>query len=133
MHTTENESPFGSIIYAYTREQAIEDGTLVAVDLKTAREAGIKFPVALTAAVWTSCVEWNSARLGTSQDESGRLWDVVWMAAHAMRKASGSECEVKLYVRAPGRERPTLRTLKCVCGPGDDLEPVITIMLPDED
>jgi hypothetical protein len=42
----------------------------------------------------------------------------------------------KLYVRNHNRERLTSRdlvTLKAVCGPGDTPEPVITIMLPDED
>ncbi len=30
-----------------------------------------------------------------------------------------------------GQKRPV--QLKAVCGPGDDGEPVITVMLPDED
>ena len=44
------------IIYAYTRAQAIEDGELVDVS-ETARESGIKFPVAVTRAVWAKYVE----------------------------------------------------------------------------
>ena len=39
------------IIYPYTRAQALEDGVLVDVS-EIAKEAGIKFPVALTAAVY---------------------------------------------------------------------------------
>lgn len=135
MHTHEDDedgSPFGSIISRYTREMAIDDGTLVEVPRETTREVGIKFPVALTAAAWTECVEWP-ARLGTEQSESGRLWDVLWMMRGPMRAAQGSEVLFQLYVRAPGKEAPTLRTLKAVCGPGDDLEPVITVMLPEED
>ena len=46
---------FGEVISAYTRAQAIEDGILVDVS-ETAREAGIRYPVALTRAVWESCV-----------------------------------------------------------------------------
>jgi hypothetical protein len=30
------------------------------------------------------------------------------------------------------KRRKTI-TLKATCGPGDDLEPVITVMFPDED
>jgi len=30
-------------------------------------------------------------------------------------------------------KQPRAVTLKAVCGPGDNLEPVITIMTPDED
>ena len=42
---------FGDVIYQYTRAQAIEDGVLIDVS-ETAREAGITFPTAVTAAVW---------------------------------------------------------------------------------
>ena len=40
------------LIHQYTRADAIRDGALIDVSA-TAREAGFKFPVALTAAVWT--------------------------------------------------------------------------------
>ena len=43
MNTNQNESPFGEIIYSYTRAQAVADGVQVEVT-KTAQEAGIKFP-----------------------------------------------------------------------------------------
>ncbi len=48
--------PFGPVIYAYTRAQALEDGGQVDVS-ETAREAGIRFPVYLTRAVWNAYVE----------------------------------------------------------------------------
>jgi hypothetical protein len=39
-----------------------------------------------------------------------------------------------LHVRNDSRERtPPLVRLKAVCGPGDDGEPVLTVMRPDED
>ena len=50
-----NNSTFGDVIYQYTRAQAIEDGILIDVT-ETAREAGITFPTAVTAAVWERCV-----------------------------------------------------------------------------
>ncbi|HWN97494.1 MAG TPA: hypothetical protein VNT99_20865 [Methylomirabilota bacterium] len=40
--------PFGPVIYSYTRSQAVADGLQVEVS-KTAREAGISFPVFLNA------------------------------------------------------------------------------------
>jgi hypothetical protein len=43
------------LIHAYTRADAIRDGVLIDVSA-VAREAGFKFPVALTAAVWERCV-----------------------------------------------------------------------------
>jgi Family of unknown function (DUF6573) len=42
-------------VHRYTRAQAIEDGVLIDVSA-TAREAGIRYPVALTSAVWGRCV-----------------------------------------------------------------------------
>ena len=100
----------------------------------TAKEAGIRFPVALTAAVYGQCVEVPEGITG--QDEAGRLWDVLWMFRCAAAKFDGSTLLFKLYVRNHNRERLDSRdlvTLKAECGPGDDGEPVLTIMLPDED
>jgi hypothetical protein len=37
-----------------------------------------------------------------------------------------------LYVRNDN-DRPKLVTLKAVCGPSDELEPTITVMLTEED
>ena len=47
--------PFGPVIYAYTRAQALADGFQVEVT-KTAAEAGIKFPVFLTRSVFAKFV-----------------------------------------------------------------------------
>ena len=124
---------FGEVISSYSRAQAIGDGVLVDVSA-TAKEAGIKFPVALTSTVWGQYVEVPE---GVScQDETGRLWDILWMFRCAAAKFDGSTLLFKLYVRNHNRERLNSRdlvTLKAVCGPGDDGEPVVTIMLPDED
>ncbi len=46
-----SETPFGEAVYAYTRAQAIADGYQVEIT-KTAKEAGIKFPVFLTRTVF---------------------------------------------------------------------------------
>jgi hypothetical protein len=121
------------VIYAYTRAQAIEDGVLVDVS-ETAREAGIKFPVALTRAVWVNYVEVPEGVV--AQDESGRLWDILWMLRCQIRRSQGDTLHFQLYLRNHNRERLTRRdlvTLRAVCGPGDNGEPVVTIMLQDED
>ena len=121
------------VISSYTRAQALEDGVLVDVS-ETAREAGIKFPVALTRAVWANYVEVSEGVV--AQDESGRLWDILWMLRCQISRSQGDTLHFQLYVRNHNREQLTRRdlvTLKAICGPGDDAEPVITIMLPDED
>lgn len=128
---------FGEVIYRYTRAQAIEDGVLVDVS-ETAREAGFRWPVAMTSAAWADCVAWSEEdnHRQVYQDESGRLWDVLWMAFVAIRSApGGTQLEYQLYrVPRDGKSvEARLTSLKLLCGPGDAGEPVVTIMLPGED
>ena len=128
------------VISRYTRAQAIEDGLLVDVT-ETAREAGWRFPVALTAAVVDQCVTWTEddarKKPRVYQDERGRLWDVVSMGAFFARMPVNRRCDGFLYpltvVPRPGYGRERKRRLKCTVGPGDTPEPVVTILLPDED
>ncbi|WP_438006412.1 DUF6573 family protein [Sorangium sp. So ce321] len=120
------------VIEAYTRAQAIADGTLVDVT-STAREMGIKLPVAVTHSVWNRYVVLTPAALRARNDERGRLWDVLWMfRAAALRAPEANETIFSLYV-VTDSAKPSLMELKAVCGPGDHAEPVITIMLPEED
>jgi hypothetical protein len=104
-----------------------------------AQEAGFKWPVAITADAWADCVAWteDDSDKQVHQDESGRLWDVLFMASCAIRSAShsGDRLPFQLYrVPRDGRSMEAeLTTLKLIVGPGDQGEPVITILLPDED
>jgi hypothetical protein len=127
---------FGEPIHIYTRRQALEDGYLVDVTT-TAQEAGFRVPVAITQAAWANCVAWTEedSQRQVYQDEAGRLWDVLWMASLAARRGSGERLAFQLY-RVPrgGRGvRPRLVSLHLVIGPGDQGEPVITILMPNED
>ncbi len=76
------------IIHHYSRAQALADGVLIAADASAAREAGFRVPVALTSAVWEDCVAWSEADSDRQvpQDESGRLWDVLFMSRSAIRR-----------------------------------------------
>lgn len=123
------------LIHAYTRAEAIRDGVLIDVT-DIARDAGFKVPVAVTSAVWDDCVAWTeetaARKPGTGQDENGRLWDVVYMASVYARTANGNESRimVSLY-RVPVYGTSVLPEpvrLAMVIGPGDNGEPVITIM-----
>jgi len=132
------ESFFGEVISTYTRAQAIEDGVLIDTG-SMAQEAGFKWPVAVTSAAWADCIAWteDDSDKQVYQDQSGRLWDVLFMASHAIRQGSGSGDRLlfKLYrVRRDGYSKEAiLATLKLIVGPGDQGEPVITILLPHED
>jgi hypothetical protein len=125
--------PFGPVIYAYSRAQAVADGMQVEVT-KTAQEAGIRFPVFLTRGVFDAYVAVPPGVAG--QDEAGRLWDVVWMTRFAILRARPG-CDrlpVALYVRNDNRA-PKLVKLIAACGALDidDPQPAITVMLPGED
>jgi len=128
-----NDNPFGKIIFAYTRAQAIADG--VQVDITTtAQEAGIRFPVFITRTAFDAYV--TVPPDVTGQDEAGRTWDIVWMLRHAIRKAPPGQTRLPfaLYVRNDNRA-PRLIKLIATCGPLDldKPEPAIIITMPDED
>lgn len=129
---------FGPVVSTYTRAQALEDGNLVDAGAM-AGEAGFRWPVALTAAAWADCVAWsgNDSRRQTAQDESGRLWDVLFMAAYAIRIAAGSGDRLLFPLYRVPRDGHSTKarevTLKLMVGPGDAGEQVVTILLPDED
>lgn len=59
------------LIHSYSRKQAIEDGILINVT-ETAREAGFRYPVAVTRAVWDEIL--TPSPSDTTQSVSGRLW-----------------------------------------------------------
>ncbi|HEY4307987.1 MAG TPA: DUF6573 family protein [Pirellulales bacterium] len=118
------------IIFSYTREQAIADGVLIDVS-KMAAEAGFRYPVALTQAVWGDCVAVSKEDEG--QDEQGRLWDILNVLRCSIRSAGGGQLVHFDVLVAKGGKPPQPINLKAHCGPGDELEPVITVMLPHED
>lgn len=72
----------------------------------------------------------------TAQDIEGRLWDVLYMLRSAITKTSQTNCilyQLLIVLRDGKSKRAKLTKLKAMIGSGDNGEPVITIMLPDED
>lgn len=144
---------FGEVIHSYTRAQAIADGALVDVTDADggSREAGIRWPVAMSAAAYGDAVRWDVGEHGnvspdkaaTGNSTAGRLWDVVMLARtlalpRACQIASmQGEARVDFRVlRIPASGRGTTATytrLSLCLGPGDDGDPAITIVLPHED
>lgn len=125
------------IIHAYTRADALADGTLVDAG-QLATECGFTRRVALTRAVWIDCVAWNSGRESAVQDEAGRLWDVLRLGAMAARhgvdrELGASQIHYTVERIPAGRVEPKSVTLVLTVGPGDTAEPVVTIGFPDED
>lgn len=114
------------VISVYTRAQALADGVLVDVS-ELAREAGFQIPVALTRTLHDGPV--TPPKSNKVEDVNGRLWDVLWMASLKIRRCPDGADRV-LFPVILGRKT---YELKAVVGGGDSGEPVITIMLPDED
>ena len=116
----------------------VDAGILVDVS-ETAREAGFRIPVAVTRTVWSRLVALPEGYRGF-QDERGRLWDVLWMARHyALRASDRDRVRMCVLVRDIRKDlhdsnRPPRRHFPIVAiGAGDDGEPVITIMFPEDD
>lgn len=133
---SEQESLFGDVIYAYTRAQALADGVLIDVT-EDAKESAIKYPTAVTEALWNGYIDPNERLKSMGQSAKGRLWDVLLLFTFAAR-SSPKGCNELLYKvnflmdRGSKYQQETVE-IKAVCGPGDDGAPVITLMLPDED
>jgi hypothetical protein len=130
---SDSSSLFGDLIYSYTRQQALTDGVLVdATDL--AREAGFVFPAALTETLFHSYIVPALDLVAEGQSIQGRLWDLLYVLRFAIARARNADTILftVLFLMSPGAT-PVPIDLKAICGPGDDGEPVLTIMLPDED
>ncbi len=127
-------SPFAHapVISAYTRQDALDDGTLVLVPKATQEEYGITFSVALTRTVWEEYVAVPSSVEGF-QDETGRLGDILLMFHLKARDCDESKLSFEVLVQQTAGEHPPITVqLKAVVDAGDYGHGAITIMLPHE-
>ncbi len=124
---------FGEVIYTYSRKQAVKDGFQVLAPETECKAAGIKYPVFINRTVWDTFVVVPKLLEGW-QDESGRLWDILFMFTLAAKIFPGDTLLFKLFVQNT-KAKPRQITLKAVIGATDidNPQPAITIMLPDED
>ncbi len=125
---------FGEVIYGYSRAQAIEDGVLVdgtIGDLAEVSRQHFRYPIAMTAAVF-GLMEKAVNHPKHCNDYKGVWHDICWMAKCGIsRRFDPTTHLFRVIITGTGRKR--LHTLKMVCGPGDNAEPVLTVMLPEED
>lgn len=111
------------VVFRYTRARALEDGVLLDVsEWASPREmmGGFTIPVAFTSAVW-ALVETAEGSRGCTR---ARAQDVLLLASLTARSG-----RTHFGVRLGNRD---VRMWIHV-GPGDDAEPVATIMLEGED
>ena len=128
------ENPFENarVIFRYTRAQALEDGVLIDLT-EWAKEVGFQVPVACTAAVWNGYVIPAKGTPQLGQSERGRAHDLLWMLFNAIRRSEGGESLLFEVIFLQGPRRHITVRFKSICGPGDHGEPVVTIMMPEED
>ncbi len=124
---------FGPVIFCYSRADAFADGTLIDVS-DLAREAGFRWPIAVTAALFSTYLDPSTDLIDEGQSFRGRLWDVLSVLRHTITVNPPTHMLFfdVLFVLKPGLP-PAPVKLKAVCGPDDPGGPCVTIMLPDED
>lgn len=129
---------FGEPISTYTRAQAIEDGALVNLmgffsthdDVASVCRQHYKFPIAFTAAVF-DIMQKAVENPRYCNDYAGIVHDMLWMSKVMKRQIDESTVMFRVIIAGAGRQRNY--DFKLAVGPGDHGEPVITIMMPDED
>ena len=127
------DKAFGNVIYSYTRAQAIEDGVLIDVTAD-AKATGFKVPTVITENLYHRYVEVPTGLDGGfGQSSAGRLHDLLTLALFAARSSKGTD---RVYFKVdflmePGRLEEA--NIIAHIGPGDNAEPVLTIMLPEDD
>lgn len=125
------DQPFGPIIFAYTRKQAIEDGVLIDVT-ELAKAEGFTIHTVITCSVSEALTEMIRRR--RNEDfEKLPLYRVQERAYRAMLQI----LREKIAQQKGASDRLDFacgdRNLWAHIGPGDEGEPVLTIMLEGED
>ena len=117
---------FGEVIYSYTREQAIADGVLVDLSGSFPTRRLYKHPIACTSAVW-------EAMESTGHDNlTGVVFKVLYASINNKTRLIDETSHI-FNVTLDGASPRERWNFKVMCHPGDNLEPVLTIMLPEED
>lgn len=138
-----NENASDTVVYSYTRADAIRDGVFVDLMLDpefaaTIREAGFRCPIAVTTDVFERCIALTPAAERAGDTPSKRLWDVAWALGCQIKgvRAIGAleqldfEFAVAMVVgKSSGK---SLVRLCASIEPSEAGEPAITIYFPEE-
>jgi hypothetical protein len=121
-----------NVVYSYSRAQAIADGVLIDVT-DAAKTIGFKLPTVVTDHLFHHYIEPPAGLEGEGQSVTGRLHDLMVLALFAARGAVNTDrVTFKVnFLMAHGRKE-TVEVIAHI-GPGDHGEPVLTIMLPEDD
>lgn len=125
------------IVHSYSRAEAIADQALYDLSARFPEQTRqlFKYNVCCTAAVW-AIIE-QGAAAGNGNSEAGIVWDLLWMSQKGVvQEIDATQRLFNCIITGAGGNRFARNqtyTFRAVCGPGDDCEPVITILLPGED
>jgi excisionase family DNA binding protein len=109
-----------------TRRDAIEEGELIEIT-HMGKDAGIVYPLAVSARAAQCLVPFPNIPQETVTEN---LWDTLHAFREKAKRTVETEFEFSVSLYQNGLV-PTI-TLKAAVSPGDDGEPVITIMAPEE-
>ncbi len=121
---------FGPVIYGYSRGEALIDGVLHDLNEAYPETASryFKMPMAASASV-VSLISQQVAHEGSSFE--GILEDILNLFNMKAKISNSDRLSMKYpFTDANGKH---VETLLLLCGPGDDLEPVLTLCLPCDD
>jgi hypothetical protein len=121
------EELFGPPVSLYTRGQALDDGVLVSAmtpDLAEVTRQHFKFPVAMTAGV-AEAIDRAVAHPRHCNDRRGVWHDICWMLNRRIAGLRSDGSGALLF--------KVIITGAALIGAGDDGEPCLTVLLPDED
>jgi hypothetical protein len=112
------DQPLGPVIFSYSRKQALEDGVLIDVSA-LARQEGFVLHTVVT------CGLYGDVTRGVPESERGTMIaGLLRMLRREIRRVPNSD---RLHFKFGEIAAWAL------CGPGDEGEPVLTVMLEGED
>jgi len=117
------------LVSSYSQKQAIEDGVLHLIPKDISRDY-FKYPVIISNSLMT-VIEAAIESKKYLNDYRGVMHDVLFIAQLAAKKSNG-ESMLKTKVTITGAGPKSVYDLLIVCGPGNNMQPTITIMFPED-
>lgn len=116
------------IIFSYTRKEALADGMQILVDAKLSKEAGIIYPVFITASI-RELIE-KALKSHSYMSYDGILWDIFTMFVYAVKAKKDDGDIIKFQVKI-GRKNQIIYA-QVGAYDIDNPQPAITIMLEED-
>lgn len=117
------EELFGPVLSRYSRADALDDGALVDLSGRASAK-GVRYPMAITCAAYGAICE------GVKEADRPFRVDALVDAFKAGIRRQKAGCN-RFKFTLMAKSGPV--TLDAVCGPGDTMDPVLTLMLEGED